>query len=478
MGRARHDPLPSVTAGGLPSASLVVPGSTPVVGLFTATLSSMTFAVSTGTWTATVHTSTGAMATLTVAIRYDNIGALTAGSLRIGRVDIAGVLTLAKTELNYDTTKSAWTGSSGVIGGTSVATVSLTVADVTGAVSAGSIDVGAESLFGALPLGSLTSTYGSSQWQMESTSPEAGGGTVSATFPVTATGITGETISQDGSPINLYTQLPANSAALDYAVTAGLPVYSGALTVALPGAGDSATPATFAVNHDQSAKVRVALTSDSALFGGVTLTSLAAPVKGATKKTGTSVCGPASMDLGPQVGTGSSQIATLKGGLSFVYPKTGGVLYQLEGSLAVPAHNSAKAALGVAVLGLLEGQPTASVKLALGTAKGTGICPLKALPTPTTLTLAKGIRVKGTLTGAEGDAVFFLKGPASFSYPLATLLPASATVRVLDDVGRCVHVVHDRKLRAAHDFDRLSRRPAATPSGIPPARIRRLPHSP
>jgi hypothetical protein len=172
--------------------------------------------------------------------------------------------------------------------------------------------------------------------------------------------------------------------------------------------------------------VKVVSTASTTLFGGVTLTSLSAPVKAPTTTAGTTVCGPAAMAVGPVV-SGSAQLATLKGGLSFVYPKTGGVPYQMVGKLAVPALKTGAGSLGIASLSLLPGGSTATVKLALGTGTASGACPLAALPAPTTLTLAKGVTITGTLTGSEGGTSFFLKGPGTFAYPAVTVLPASAS---------------------------------------------------
>ena len=423
---------------GLSSASVVTPGPVAVGDLVSATVSSMTLDLSTGTWTTTgtARTSAGATANLKVTTQYGTGGSLTAGTVTLGKVDIAGVVTLSGLGLTYNSSMSAWTGSPGVSGASAAGTMSLTVNDATGAVTAGSIGVGAVSLFDALPLGSLTLTHGPSSWVLASTPADTFDGTVSATFPVASGAVTGATVTQDGSPINLYAQLPSNSAVLAYSASSGKPVYTGPLTVDLPGATDGATPATLTATDDGAAKIKIAATTKAALFGGVTLTSLSAPVTGPTKTAGTSACGSVGADLGPQVGTGTAQIASLKGLLSFAYPTSGSVLYQLGGKLTVPTWKTGGGALGVAALGLLQGQATASVTLALGTGTTSSKCPLAKLPAPSALTLAKGVTVNGTLTGSEGDDVFFLQGTATFAYPPNPLLPAAAkgTV-VVNEVG-------------------------------------------
>lgn len=423
--------------GGLTSASVVASGSASVGDLVSATITSMTFDASSGTWTTagTVTTSSGASSNLNVTTGYGTGGTLTSGTLTMGNLVVAGVMTLSGISLTYDSGTSKWTGTPGVAGATAAGTMSLTVNDTTGAVSAGSIGAGTESLFGALPLGSLTLTHGSSAWALTSTPAEAGDGTVSATFPVTAHSVAGATITQDGSPIKLYAQLPANAASLAYTVTADKPVYSGSLTVDLPGASDGGTPATLSSTNNAAAKIKIAATTKTALFAGTTLTSLSAAVTAPTASDGTSACGSAGANVGPQVGT--AQIAAVKGGLNFVYPTAGGnVLYQLSGKLTVPAWKTGGGALGIASLGLLQGNPTAPVTLALGTGTFTNKCPLPKLPNPSALTLATGITVKGLLSGDEGDAEFFLQGPATFAYPPVSLVKANASgTAVVNEIG-------------------------------------------
>ncbi len=426
--------------GGLTSASVTTPGPASIGGLVTATIASMTLDASTGTWTATgtVATSAGASTTLKLTTSYDAGGNLSAGTLTMGNLDVAGVMNLSGIALTLNPATSSWTGTPAVAGAPAPGTMSLTVNDATGAISAGAISVGAESLFAALPLGSLTLTHGSSSWALTSTpDPSGDGGTLSATFPVTAGAVVGATITQDGSPIDLYGQLPAHAASLAYSVAAMKPVYSGSLTVDLPGARAGATPATLSSTGGAAAKIKIAATAKTGLFGGVTLTSLSAAVTAPTATDGTTACGSAGMNVGPQVGTGTAQIAALKGGLNLAYPKTSGsAFYQLAGKLTVPTWKTGGGALGVASAGLLQGQPTASVKLALGAGTFTNKCPLPKLPNPSTLTLATGITVNGLLTGTEGDAEFFLQGPAKFAYPPVPLVKANAqgTV-VVNEVG-------------------------------------------
>ena len=423
---------------GLTSASVAVSGTGSVAQLVTGKVTSMTLNVGSGAWTATgtATTSTGASATLSATLSYDSSGNLTSGTVSVGKVDLAGALTLSAFSLGYSTSTKLWTGSPGIAGTAVVGAVSLAVADATGVVTVGTISTGAISLFGALPLGSMTLTYGSSAWALSSMPAETGGGTVSATFPVTSGRIAGATIAQDGSAIALFGQLPSNAAVLAYAVTAGLPAYSGPLTVDLPGATDGGTPATLTTTNDGAAKIKIGLTANTGLFGGVTLTSFSAPVTAPAGTAGTAACGSAGMNLGPQVGTGTDQIATLKGGMNLAYPTSGPALYQMIGKLAVPTWKTAGGSLGIASLGLLEGQPTASVKLALGTGTSSGHCPLGKLPSSSTLTLKTGVTVNGTLSGTEGDAVFFLQGPATIADPAVTGLPATAkgTV-VVNEIG-------------------------------------------
>lgn len=428
------------SSGGLTSASVAAPTAASVVGLVTAKVSSMTLAVGSGTWNVagTATASTGATATVSASFAYDSSGNLSSGSLTLGKLDVAGVMTWTSLGLSYSTATKLWTGSPGIVGATGAGTASFTVADATGVVSAGTISSGAVSLFGALPLGSLTLTDDGSSWALTSTPESSGAGTVSATFPVTAGQIVGATVTQDDSPIALYGQLPANAAVLAYSVVANLPVYTGPLTVDLPGATDTGTAATLTVTDDKAAKIKIASTSNTALFGGVTLNSLSAAVTGPVGAAGTTACGTTAASVGPQVGTGTNQIATLKGGgLNLAYPKaSGSALYQLTGKLAVPTWKTGGGSLGIATFGLLEGQATASVKLALGTGTASGKCPLAAIPAPSTLTLATGITVNGLLTGTEGDAVFFLQGPATVADPAVSLLPAAAkgTV-VVNEIG-------------------------------------------
>jgi PKD repeat protein len=424
--------------GGLTSASVAVPGTGSIAQLVTGKVISMTLNIGSGVWTATgtSTTSTGASATLSANLSFDSSGNLSNGTVNFGKIDLAGAVTLSGFSLGYDTSTKLWTGSPGIAGTAVIGAVSLAVTDTTGAVTAGTVSTGAISLFGAMPLDSLTLTYGASAWALASTPADTGGGTVSATFPVTSGQIAGATITQDGSPIALDGQFPSNAAVLAYAVTGGLPVYSGPLTVDLPGATDGGTPATFTSTNDLAAKVKIGLKANTGLFGGVTLTSFSAPVIAPGGSAGTTACGSVGMNLGPQVGTGTDQIATLKGGMNLAFPTSGPAAYQMIGKLAVPTWKTAGGSLGIASLGLLEGQPTASVKLALGTGTSSGVCPLAKLPAPTALTLKTGVTVKGQLTGTEGDAVYFLQGPATFTYPAVTVLPATATgTVVVNEVG-------------------------------------------
>jgi len=151
-----------------------------------------------------------------------------------------------------------------------------------------------------------------------------------------------------------------------------------------------------------------------------------------TATAGTSVCGPTSMTVGPVV-SGGNQVATLKGGLSFAYPSSGAVPYQLYGKLAVPTWKTGAGSLGIASIALVQGQATGAVTLALGTGTASAGCPLGALPAPSALKLKTGITVNGRLTGTEGSAAFYLKGTGTFSYPASTVLPASASGTITVD---------------------------------------------
>jgi hypothetical protein len=319
-----------------------------------------------------------------------------------------------------------------IVGAAAAGSMSLNVADTTGAVTAGSLTTGPVTLFSALPLGSLALTSAGTSWHLTSTPSGAGLGSVSASFPVTAGRLTGATITQSASPIDLYGQLPSSSAVLTYSVVAGAPVYNGTLTVALPGAASTATPGTVVATNDGAAAIKVATTSATSLFGGVNLTSISGTVKAKTATVGTSVCGPTAMTVGPV--SGAAQVATLKGGaLSFTYPTSGAVPYVVDGKLAIPTWKTGAGSLGIASIALVQGQATGAVTLALGTGTASPACPLAALPAPTALTLKKGVTVNGKLTGTEGASAFFLKGTGTFAYPAATVLPASASGTITVD---------------------------------------------
>jgi hypothetical protein len=423
-------------AGVLTSATVVPSGSASIAGLVTAKVTSMTLNATTGLWTVagTVTTSAGATATLKATVNYDASGNVSAGTLNLGKVDLGGAVTWNSLTLTYSTTTKLWTGSPVIVGAAAAGSMSLNVVDTTGAVTAGSLTTGPVSLFGALPLGSLALTSAGTSWHLTSTPTGTGLGSVSASFPVTAGQLTGATITQSANPIDLYGQLPTSSDVLAYSVVAGAPVYNGTLTVALPGATSTATPATLEATGDGPAAVKVATTSPESLFGGVDLTSISGTVKAKTGTVGTSVCGPTSLTVGPPTATG--QVATLKGGaLSFTYPTSGAVSYLVNGKLAIPAYKTGAGSLGIASIALVQGQATGAVTLALGTGTASPACPLAALPAPTALTLKKGVTVNGKLTGTEGSSAFFLKGTGTFAYPAATVLPASASGTITVDAN-------------------------------------------
>ena len=105
-------------AGVLQSASVAVPATTSVAQLVSATIASATFNTTTGLWTVT---GTAAHCLVYRGDAHGNshlrlVGDLSSGTVRLGKVDLAGALMWNALTLAYSTTTHLWTASSVIVG--------------------------------------------------------------------------------------------------------------------------------------------------------------------------------------------------------------------------------------------------------------------------------------------------------------------------------------------------------------------------
>jgi PKD repeat protein len=429
---------------GVKSVTVSAPGGGNLGQLFGLTISSFSLDVPKGTWTVsgTATTSSGPSTTFSGTLTYAK-NALTGGSLTVGKISVAGILDLSDLTLKYE---KGWSGSATVTQGSGGATQSAKVAfgfDDNGALQSGSISTKAITLFGVLPLKSLTIAYSATKgWQLSTTADISGGGTLDASLGVSNAGVvTGGSISLSGGNISLFGKLTLTSLLLSYSTPDGVPTYTGALGVQLPPPATVVTGVTagMTIANGEFVAGSLSVTGNVPLADGIFLHQIGASFKAPTSTTGLEVCGSVGITAGPTVN--GSTLLGLNGAIDYTFPNGSGdgSGYDMAGQLVVPQFVVAGGILGDVSLKVPDSSKPASIKLSLGGNPTSLQCPLsKSLPASPGITLGSGITVTGTLSGDISASSVLLQGSGTFSYPALFAGTLAGNVQIQDnDITAC-----------------------------------------
>lgn len=142
-----------------------------------------------------------------------------------------------------------------------------------------------------------------------------------------------------------------------------------------------------------------------------------ASIKAPTATTGADVCGPVGLTGGPTV-NGTALIG-VTGAIDYAFPATTGAGFnQVFGELTVSSFVVDGGVLGNLYMTINPGSGKASFLVALGPGSAAGHCPVQSGPKASAgITLGKGIKVTGTLSGDVSATAFLVNGAATFTYP-------------------------------------------------------------
>jgi cytoskeletal protein CcmA (bactofilin family) len=284
-------------------------------------------------------------------------------------------------------------------------------------------------------------TYTSGAWSLAATAATTGGGTLGASLAVNANGaVTGASLKLSGGNVSLFGKLTLTSLLLDYSTPGNVPTYKGAIGVQLPPPATvvSGVSGSLTMANGKYVAASLEVTGNVPLADGLFLSQLGASVKAATPTTGTDVCGSVGITGGPTIG--GNALIGVKGAIDYTYPlTTGSGFYRIAGELTVPDFVIDGGVLGNLYMTVNPGAGKASFLVALGPGSAAGHCPVQPGPSPSPgITLGKGIKITGTLSGDVSATNFIVTGAATFSYPALFTGTVSGNVAIdSTDITAC-----------------------------------------
>jgi cytoskeletal protein CcmA (bactofilin family) len=429
----------SSESAGVTSVTVAAPGGGSLGQLFGLTISSFSLNVATGKWSVagSATTSSGASSPFTGSLDYSGT-TLTGGSLTVDAISLAGVLDLSKLTLTF--AKGAWSGSATIAQQTHTAAVTFGFS-AAGSLISGSITTGPITLFNALPLKSFAMTYTSGAWSLAASATTTGGGTLSASLAVSASGaVTGGSIQLAGGTVSMFSKITLTSLLLSYSTPGNIPTYTGAIGIQLPPPATvvSGVTGSLTMANGKFSAGSLEVTGNVPLADGLFLSQLGASVKAPTTTTGGDVCGSVGLTGGPTIG--GSALIGVKGAIEYAFPATTGAgSYRVAGELTVPGFVIDGGVLGNLYMTIAPGSGKASFLVALGPGSAAGHCPVQSGPKASPgITLAKGIKVTGTLSGDVSATNFIVNGAATFTYPALFTGTVSGNVAIdSTDITAC-----------------------------------------
>ena len=396
---------------GLSNVSITVPSAN-FMQLFSLTDVSASYDIANGTWSLAATASTGPsqQTTFSGSLTYSG-NTLTAGSLAVNQISLAGLLDLSGLSVTYSSTKG-WNGTATITqstqAGTESGTVALTVSNA-GVLTSGSLKVKNVPLYGVITLKTFDMTYSSGEWKLAVTSsvPGTGKGSGSASMTVSNGIITAAQLSL--SDVSVLSKVTVKTATLTYTTGGGNETWAGSWDVDLPQAAASAVDninGSLTFTNGSFVSGSIGIGANVPLIDGVYLTHLGASLALATATAPMAIGGSATISLGPVVH--GSTLASLAGGILRAFPlgsKAGS--YTFNGNLAILGTTVANGSVVVPDSG------ATTMTLSAGPQNGSGL----SIPVTVGSVNVGTVSVVGGLTGSFSASSFTLSGAVTISIP-------------------------------------------------------------